>query len=62
MSDPYHKREHREDRTVEYLGTFYMRASHDFQNGIVPVARTIKAETADLAVVELGGGLKTWTK
>lgn len=35
----------------EILGTIYTQVSDDFQRGIYPIARTIKAETHDLAVV-----------
>ena len=41
---------------MEYLGCFYSAASHDFQHGMLPVARTIKAVCADLCVVEILGG------
>lgn len=56
MSDNHHERKHSEDRTMEYLGCFYSAASHDFQHGMLPVARTIKAECDDLCVVEIRGG------
>lgn len=35
----------------EILGTIYTEVSADFQRGIYPIARTIKAEKHDLAVV-----------
>lgn len=35
----------------EILGTIYTQVSDDFQRGIYPIARTIKAEKHDLAVV-----------
>lgn len=35
----------------EVLGTIYTEVSEDFQRGIYPIARTIKAEKHDLAVV-----------
>lgn len=37
----------------EILGTIYTDVSDDFQRGIYPIARTIKACKADLAVVEM---------
>lgn len=41
----------------EYLGTFYSKSSPRFQAGLLPIARTIKAEKDDLCVVEkIGGG------
>lgn len=42
----------------EILGTIYTEVSDDFQRGLFPIARTIKASKADLAVVIrcCGGG------
>ncbi len=36
-----------------YIGTLYTNVSEDFQRGLYPIARTLKAETHDLAVVEV---------
>lgn len=36
----------------EILGTNYTEVSEDFQRGLYPIARCIKAEKHDLAVVE----------
>ena len=35
----------------EVLGTIYVEVSDDFQRGLYPIARTIKASKADLAIV-----------
>lgn len=56
MPDAHNKRKHREDRAMEYLGTFYSRASERFQKGMMKISRTIKAEQDDLCVVEIEGG------
>lgn len=42
----------------EILGTIYTEVSAEFQRGIFPIARCIKAEKHDLAVVYAvrGGG------
>lgn len=37
----------------EYLGTIYYKCSEKFMRGIYPIARTVKAEQHDLAVVEM---------
>lgn len=37
----------------EYLGTLYCGVSDNFQRGIYPVARAVKAEKHDLAVAEM---------
>ncbi len=40
----------------EILGTIYAEISEDFQRGLYPIARTIKAEKHDLAIIEKLGG------
>lgn len=35
-----------------YIGTLYTGVSEDFQRGIYPIARCLKAEQHDLSVVE----------
>lgn len=43
----------------DYIGTIYTQVSEDFQHGLYPIARCLKAETHDLATVEIikfGGG------
>lgn len=37
----------------EILGSVYYKTSEDFMRGIYPIARTVKAEQHDLAVVEM---------
>jgi len=37
----------------EILGSIYYKTSEDFMRGIYPMARTVKAEQRDLAVVEM---------
>ena len=50
---------------MEILGTVYTDVSDDFQRGIYPIARTIKAEKHDLGIVikEIScvGGVMEWT-
>ena len=46
----------------EILGTIYTGVTDDFQRGLYPIARTIKASQHDLAVVmkEVRGGVMKW--
>lgn len=46
----------------EILGTIYTGMTDDFQRGLYPIARTIKADQHDLAVVvkESRGGRVIW--
>ena len=37
----------------DYLGTIYIGVSDDFQHGLYPIARCVKASTHDLATVEM---------
>lgn len=44
----------------EILGSIYTEVSEDFQRDIYPIARCVKAEKHDLAVVYAVRGVMKW--